>query len=125
MDDEKGEMHPYFGARIMMFLFGLKWYCFTLYHSRFLAKKNKQQFSKLCVADKYCIVIQPWWLYKIQANLSGEIKEYMKDASKNSSGTITKVNSQKEWHYDVKDYVSKWVEEHKDLKQDNWTTIKN
>ena len=148
MDDEKGEMHPYFGANIMHKLFdynpkniGIKkgklyqyvidnyepyfdyWYEFTLYHSRFLAKKNNAQYSKLCVADKLAITLTPKWLYLICANLTGEIKEYMKDSSRNSNGLIEpenkfKLKNQLKWKKSVDEYVTKWVEEHKDLKED-------
>lgn len=144
MDDEKGEQHPYFGARIMGWLFDRKnrytvlgceckickgiqeedsyWYNFTLYHSRFLAKRNGANYSKLCVADKLAITLTPKWLYLPIANWSGEIKEYMKDAAKNSGGAISVQESQVLWKNSVDDYVRKWVEEHKDMKADTWTT---
>jgi hypothetical protein len=150
MDDEKGEMHPYFGANLMHKLFdkniktcGIEncsmckfridqnkyWFNFTLYHSRFLAKKNDEQFSKLCVADKLSICLTPSWLYIPMATLSGEINEYMKDFEKsnytdNNKGIITKrkFDSKFEWHKSVKKYVFAWVEEHKDMKKDEWTS---
>ena len=120
MDGEEGELHPYFGAKVMR-IFGKKWYHFTLYHSRFLAKKNDAQYSKLCVADKLAIATTPAWLYLPMVRWSGEIKEYMKDAARNSNGAIQVQNSEKLWKKGVDDYVRKWVEEHKDLKEDTWT----
>lgn len=122
MDGEEGELHPYWGAWFMGILFGRKWYEFTLYHSRFLAKKNNAQYSKLCVADKYCIVIEPSWLYLPRVRATGEIKEYMKDAERNSNGNIKVQNSDLVWHRGVKEYVKNWVFQHKDLKEDTWTT---
>lgn len=143
MDDEKGEQHPYLGAKIMHKLFDKKksmwsicecfackklaidecnkWHDFTLYHSRFLAKKHGKQYSKLCVADKYAICIEPSWMYIIRGVLSGEIYEYMKDADKNTNGSV-KAISKYQWHEGVKEYVRKWVEEHKDIKEDTWTS---
>lgn len=122
MDGEEGEQHPVAGAKIMRFLFGQRWHDFTLYHSRFLAKKHGKQYSKLCVADKLALVITPAWLYLPMVRATGEINEYMKDAARNSAGEIKVQQSQRKWLADVKEYVAKWVEEHKDLKQDNWTT---
>ena len=127
MDGSEGEEHPYLGAKIMSRLFdngSRKWYHFTLYHSRFLAKKENAHFSKLCVADKLAIVLTPSWIYLPMINWTGEIKEYMADAERNSNGMIAIQQSQQIWLAQVKDYVRKWVEEHKDLKHDSWTQIR-
>jgi hypothetical protein len=121
MDGPEGEMHPYFGARIMGFLFGKRWYYFTLYHSRFLAKKNGAQYSKLCVADKLAISLTPAWLYLPLVRLTGEIKEYMKDAERNSNGALKQQPSDRVWYAEVRAYVRKWVIEHKEIKEDTWT----
>lgn len=120
MDGQEGELHPYFGAKIMS-VFGKKWYEFTLYHSRFLAKKNGAQYSKLCVADKLAIGITPAWFYLPMVSATGEIKEYMKDAEVNSRGYIKVQGSKKLWYAGVQDYVKKWVNEHEDIKTDTWT----
>lgn len=124
MDGDEGELHPYLGATFMKFFFGKKWYEFTLYHSRFLAKKNNAHFSKLCVADKLAIVITPSWIYLPMVRATGEIKEYMKDAERNSNGAIPVQDSQLLWYNGVKEYVQKWVNEHKDLRPDTWTPSK-
>lgn len=101
-------------------LFGA--HCFFLHHhSRFLAKKNGKNYSKLCVADKLAIAITPAWLYIPMVNATGEIKEYMKDAAVNSAGQIAVQDSQKKWYAAVQEYVRKWVHEHKILKEDTWT----
>lgn len=102
------------------------WYNFTLYHSRFLAKRNDAKYSKLCVADKYAICLTPSWLYVPMATATGEIKEYMKDFEKSNYTSPTfegkrKFDSRYEWHKAVKKYVKSWVEEHKDMKDDLWT----
>lgn len=122
MDGDEGEQHPYFGARIMGFLFGRRWYLFTLCHSRFLSKKMGVQYSRLCVADKLAIVLTPAWLYLPMAKATGEIKEYMKDAARNSNGELKISDCQKQWLTGVKDYVFRWVEEHKEMKEDTWTS---
>lgn len=121
MDGPEGELHPYFGAKIMGFLFGDKWFYFTLYHSRFLAKKNEAQYSRLCVADKLAIANTPAWLYLPMVKATGEIKEYMKYVENNSNGEIKKQDSEKIWYRSVQDYVTRWVAEHKEIKQDTWT----
>lgn len=121
MDGQEGEEHPYRGALIMGALFGKRWFEFTLYHSRFLSKKNDAQYSKLCVADKLAIVITPAWLYLPMVKATGEIKEYMKDAERNSNGQLKVQGSELIWYNGVRDYVRRWVEEHKDIKVDTWT----
>lgn len=121
MDGPEGELHPYAGARIMR-IFGRRWYELTLYHSRFLAKKNAARYSRLCVADKLAITLTPNWLYLPMVRATGEIKEYMKDAERNYNGQIKVQASEVLWINGVKDYVRKWVEEHKDLRHDTWTT---
>lgn len=120
MDGKEGELHPYFGAKIMR-IFGKKWFEFTLYHSRFLAKKNGAQYSKLCVADKLAIAMTPAWLYLPMVKATGEIKEYMKDAEKNSNGQLKNTDSELKWYLGVQDYVKRWVAEHKEIKEDKWT----
>lgn len=122
MDGAEGEQHPVAGAKIMGALFGQRWHDFTMYHSRFLAKKNGKQYSKLCVADKLATCITPDWLYMPMVRLTGEIKEYMQEAGRNSGGTVKVQENQHKWRKEVKEYLLKWVEEHKDLKQDNWTS---
>lgn len=122
MDGEEGELHPYWGACLMGLLFGKKWFDFTLYHSRFLSKKMGSRFSKLCVADKLALTLTPQWLYLPMVNWTGEIKEYMKDAAINSNGDIPVQSDQKIWLKSVQDYVFNWVQEHKDLKEDLWTS---
>lgn len=121
MDGEEGEQHPYFGAFLMGFLFGKKWFDFTLYHSRFLAKRNNAQYSKLCVADKLAIAITPAWLYLPMVKFTGEIEEYMKDAEVNSGGRVIARYNGAMWYAKVQEYVKEWVEEHKHIKEDTWT----
>jgi hypothetical protein len=136
MDGPEGELHPYWGANIMHRLFDKKgkswsvddadeddntWYNFTLYHSRFLAKKNNAQYSQLCVADKYSFCFTPSWLYLPMVRATGEIKEYMKDADLKYKTMQIKTNGQKVWHKSVSDYLKAWSLEHRIIKQDNWT----
>jgi len=94
-----------------------KWHDFSLYHSRYYAKRNSAQYSKLSVADKLAFCIEPYWLYIFRATLTGEINEYMKVHHHRKDQT------KKEWHEYVVDYMGKWVAEHKDMKPDSWTKI--
>lgn len=126
MDGHEGELHPYWGAFLMGALFGKKWFDFTLYHSRFLAKYHNAQYSKLCVADKLAFCLTPAWLYLPMVNWSGEIKEYMSQAD-NGKYKHEKRNTttQAEWMTGVKTYMRKWAIEHKDIKVDTWTELSN
>ena len=123
MDGDEGEMHPYLGARIMRFLFGKEWFDFTLYHSRFLAKKNNAKISKLCIADKLSISLTPEWLYIPMVRLTGEYREYMKFAEKGGKHEVAHadISDIHKWYKSVQDYMRKYVEEHKDGKVDTWT----
>lgn len=53
-----------------------RWYRFIKYHSRFLSKRDNEEPSKLCYADKLAIALTPWWLYIPMVRLTGEIREY-------------------------------------------------
>lgn len=137
MDGKEGETHVELGANIMHKLFDKKnrfidigrnqtmlingsnkWYNFTLYHSRFYAKANNHPISKLCVADKYAIVIEPSWFYLFRARLSGEINEYITIHYKRTGEVYTK---NKYWLMGVKVYLNLWVIRHKDNLNDTWT----
>jgi hypothetical protein len=147
MDGPEGETHPELGADIMFWLFDVPrvvfididqipndrlfyWAYFTKYHSRFLAKKEGVQPSRLCFADKLSMCMEPDWLYLPRVNWSGEIDEYRKLAeSRNLAGEqknefeVAKLatKSQKDWRTAVVSYVERWVEEHKDGRDDTWT----
>lgn len=106
------------------------WCNFSKYHSRFYAKKDGQQPSKLCFADKLSMCMEPDWLYLPRVRWSGEIEEYMKLAeSRNLAGEQQNsfeaeklaTKSQKDWRTAVVSYVERWVEEHKDGRIDTWT----
>jgi hypothetical protein len=131
MDGPEGELHPYFGAMIMGWLFGEDWYWFTLLHSRYLAKKLGKQPSRLAVADKLVIAIEPSWLYLPRAIASGEINDYFEQAVKcepdkggdfQLSETRNALQQIKDgginrdpwlWHKGVRAYMKIWVDAHK------------
>jgi len=129
MDGPEGETHVELGARIMG-IFGKKWADFSRYHSRFYAKKDGVQFSALCVADKLAICLEPAWLYLPRVRWTGEINEYMNLAvrkkydgepvSKYESMSLS-TKSAKDWHTGMTSYMRRWVEEHKDGREDTWT----
>ena len=127
MDGTEGESHPEVGAGIMRKLFGDKWGDFCLYHSRYYSKKRGVQPSKLCFADKLAIVYTPTWLYIPMATASGEIEEYLANAKKRETAHWKFVefpddnNNKKLWHKQVKNYMVKWVNEHKNGAIDTWT----
>lgn len=107
-----------------------KWADFSRYHSRFYAKKDGVKPSRLCIADKFAIYMEPTWLYLPRVNWSGEIYEYMKLAKSRSLDGENRnafedkklsTGAKKDWHKAVQSYVYRWVQEHKDGRDDSWT----
>ncbi|MDH6310575.1 hypothetical protein M2451_003335 [Dysgonomonas sp. PFB1-18] len=130
MDGKEGEAHVELGAKIMGFLFGKEWADFSKYHSRFYAKNDNVKPSRLCVADKLAICLEPAWFYLLRVNLSGEIKEYMRLAgkSKYKGESLNRdeymnldTGTQMGWFTSMVSYMKRWVDEHKDGKEDTWT----
>lgn len=125
MDGVEGETHVEFGAKVMGVLFGARWADFSRYHSRFYAKKDGRNPSRLCIADKLAITLTPAWLYLPMANWTGEIKEYMAMSVQNGDTKYAWMSidhkSQRQWYANMQNYLVKWVAEHKDGKEDTWT----
>ncbi len=139
MDGPTGEEHPYVGAKIMGKLFGKDWYWFTLLHSRHLAKRLGMKTSRLAMADKLAIAIEPSWLYLPRARLSGEINDYLECAAKCDPfkhglsedaalclrvmrvGGLTR--SDRLWHVGIRGYMSVWVREHLEGEPDTTTQL--
>lgn len=128
MDGSEGERHTELGADICGTLFGDRWRDFCRYHSRFLAVRDHQSFSRLCVADKLSICLMPAWLYLHIARWSGEITGYMALAKARTTAGEPKYASMKvctdtehRWFADLQEYLSRWVAEHKGGKTDTWT----
>jgi hypothetical protein len=86
MDGPDCETHVELGARIMTSLFSESWGGFTAAHSRYWAKRNGRQFSRLRVADKLAFVLTPAWLYLPMARATGEVFEYMLRAKELQAG---------------------------------------
>lgn len=117
-------------ARALNRVFGeygpLYWHDFVLYHSRFYAKQDHRTPSRLCIADKLAICLTPAWLYLPMARATGEIHEYRKLGKDGASAQkYTSMNvwspDEAEWYRNVQTYLMKWIEEHKDGKEDTWT----
>lgn len=142
MDGPEGETHVEFGARIMARLFGPDWGRFCRYHSRFYAKRDGVMHSRLCIADKLAVAIEPRWLYLPRVILTGEINEYMVNAGGMPGSKYTgepysqKYRNMSEvardhslslwekrrfWFSRMTDYLKSWVNEHKDGREDSWT----
>jgi hypothetical protein len=122
MDGPEGERHVELGAKIMASLFGQKWGEFALYHSRYYAKAAGHPVSRLCFADKMAFPLTPAWLYLPMVSATGEIYEYLKNAQKSDSGHWTPTGYDKRrWHTQLREYMTKWVETHKDGGPDTWT----
>lgn len=115
LDGEEGERHPEVGARIMTRVGGKVWGQFSLYHSRFYAKRDRQTHSLLCQPDKLTYIVTPRWLYKILSHLSGEIHEYMSEELHDGKYNYMTVNygayrtTFNDWHAGVSDYMIRWI----------------
>lgn len=113
MDGAEGEKHPFLGANIMHALFDswkharpFRWYEFTLYHSRFLARNHDVAFSQLCVADKYLIVLMPTWLQVLLTRVTGEIGEYRRGQNgRTPAGEM----SDRQWVEAMKERIREWM----------------
>ncbi len=167
MDGEEGEWHVVLGAKIMGWLFDedpLKagprwiasaidwinrgerfWYCFCFYHSRYMAKRYGVKHSRLCVADKLAVALEPWWLYLPRVILTGEIDEYMSRAGgavgskytgepklhkysglnllSNDLG-LSLWTRRRIWFDRMTNYLLRWSYVHRDGRDDTWTRAK-
>lgn len=129
LDGKEGTSHPELGARIMGRLFGRRWSEFCLYHSRYYSKRDGKNPSRLALADKMAIVVEPAWLYLPRARLTGEIAEYMGQAATWISGEpVSKEEARRaisgndrEWLIALKSYLKRWVDNHIDEGTDTWT----
>lgn len=145
MDGPEGETHPKFGARVMAVLFDWsdrtfrfsdggpigEWGFFVLLHSRYYAKSLGMQPSRLCIADKFALVLTPAWLYLPMVRATGEIHEYMAHARHRIAGDEQVSEEEKrrltsgqqsDWYSGVQAYMRRWVEAHKDGAVDTWTS---
>jgi hypothetical protein len=130
MDGPEGETHPELGARIMYRLFDAwkndldqDWYDLCLYHSRYFCKRLGRQPSRLCFADKLSFTLTPRWLYLPMVTATGEIREYLKNAQTADSGHWRPTGfDKKRWHKQLCEYMTNWVEAHKDDAADSWTS---
>ena len=111
MDDEAGERHPEWAARwarehLDIRLLGWfypsqdEYHDLCLYHSRHYARHTGQEPSRLCWADKYSIVFDPWWMYLPRAWMTGELTEYRRVAA--AVGLIPITASHREWHREMR-----------------------
>lgn len=104
-----------------------RWHDFALYHSRFYSKAHGTQPSRLCMADKLAVALEPWWLYLPRVIATGEIREYMSLArdkgSKYGSERRGKRDfaTRREWAERMQAYCRDWALEHADGRTDTWT----
>ena len=140
MDGPEGDRHVVLGARIMGWLFDrwgkdhphhASWYCFCYYHSRFMAKRCGVRYSRLCVADKLAVALEPWWFYLPRVVLSGEIREYMalargeRDSKYRGETGGDGHGTRRAWFRACTSYLDRWAYEHRNGKDDTWTPVVN
>ncbi len=102
MDGAEGERHPEFAAKIAGKLLGETYRELCLYHSRHYARNANASPSKLCWADKYSIMYEPFILYVPRAWLTGELHEYRTIAQQK----VPLTSSHRAWFKWVKAYLS-------------------
>jgi len=116
LDGKEGEEHPEWAARwanrhldAPQGYWGDSFYYqdLCLYHSRFMAKRNGKQPSKLCLADKLSVAIMPTWLWVFLGSLTGEIEEYINNPKYAIFNQARK--SYSEWFRDYRTICKKWV----------------
>lgn len=123
MDGPEGEIHPEFGAALMAAFFGDTWGEFCLFHSRYYAKAQGAQPSRLCFADKLSFALTPQWLYLPLVRATGELDEYLRNAQTAESANWNPTGyDAKVWHAALCKYMREWVEAHKDGAVDTWTS---
>lgn len=105
-------------ARLSVARQDLIWGNEVMFHSRFLAKLYGTRPSRLCIADKLALVLTPSWLYLPMARATGELDEYMYASQHEITGEN---RTPREWHRAMKDHMARWVEEHRDGREDTWT----
>ena len=100
-----------------------RWGQLVYYHSRFLAKRDGQRPSRLCVADKLSIVLMPFWLYYPMARLSGEIQEYMSRSRGDGKYATMHLDTEdaRAWYRQVQDYLRDWIAEQQNGGPDTMT----
>lgn len=135
MDGPEGETHPELGARIMRWLFGEPWGDFVLLHSRYYSKRLGRPVSPLCFADKWVIVLEPWWLYLPRVWMSGELREFIANAQNRVRGSSHGLTDDeaadlgsgdaRRWHRGMCHYMRRWIAEHQDGKPDTWTRVRH
>ncbi len=131
MDDAIGETHPEVGAKIVGWLFGERWEQFCLLHSRYYAKRLGRPFSRLCVADKLQFAMFPRWLYLPMTRATGELAEYLENASVKKASNDSKFHHddyrgrEKEWFDNLCRYMIKWVAAHRKGQTDTWTAVRH
>jgi hypothetical protein len=101
------------------------WALLSLLHSRFLSKQLGLKYSRLCLADKLAICLTPAWLYLPMTKATGELAEYMarseqKEGSKYEA-MVNYASAPRQWYENMRVYVGRWVEAHKDGREDTWT----
>jgi hypothetical protein len=114
------------------------WAEFTLYHSRYYAKKKGARPSRLCIADKLAIALTPAWLYIPLTRLTGELREYMR----NSAATIEDAahsthytdyeracygsNNPWRWYDGLQHEMARWVaKQMAEGGDDDWTRVRH
>lgn len=127
MDGPEGDTHPEWGAQFMTRWFGSEWGDLCRYHSRFIAKRDKRNPSRLCAPDKLAAGSWPAWLYVFLCARTGELTEYME---RTTPGVPSKYESTKacpwsanpvKWYGHVSRYLREWAWTHRDGRYDTWT----
>lgn len=78
----------------------------------FLTRAQDLQVSPLGLADKWAIVLTPWWLYVPMVTISREIREYRKISLEREGkywGEDVQGESARLWYRELQKYIRGWV----------------
>jgi hypothetical protein len=128
MDGAEGDTHPEWAATVAGRWFGPEYAALRRYHSRFLARRDGRNVSRLCAPDKLAGGSWPVWLFVLLGRLSGEIDEYMARSVPGSGEKYVTMGPQlryspdrAEWYREVCAHLRAWAWEHRDGRYDTWT----
>jgi hypothetical protein len=128
MDGAEGDTHPEWAATVAGRWLGPEYAALCRYHSRFLARRDGRNVSRLCAPDKLAGGSWPVGVFVLLGRLSGEIDEYMARSVPGSGEKYVTMGRQlryspdrAEWYREVRAYLRAWAWEHHDGRYDTWT----
>lgn len=129
MDGAEGDTHPDRSARLIEGWFPDRPDLAELvrYHSRFAAKRDGRNVSRLCAPDKLACALWWPWLYVLLCSWTGELDEYIArnrsatDKYAATTGGGIEGETRIAFYRNVAAYLRRWAYEHANGRYDTWT----